>query len=49
MKLKRKELEKISINGVDIFLNYVGKEPFGYPEFRSLIEAIKMKVLNKKD
>ncbi|EHP71197.1 hypothetical protein MetMK1DRAFT_00001550 [Metallosphaera yellowstonensis MK1] len=49
VKLKRKELEKISINWDDIFLNYVGKEPFGYPEFRSLIEAIKMKVLNKKD
>jgi len=49
VKSKRKELEKISVNWDDRFLNYVGREPFGYPEFKSLIEAIKMKVLNKKN
>ncbi|MFP3190137.1 MAG: glycosyltransferase family 2 protein [Thermoproteota archaeon] len=48
IRLKRRELKKISVNWDDRFLNYIGKEPFGYPEFRSLIEAVKVKVLNNK-
>jgi hypothetical protein len=48
IRVKRRELKKISVNWDDRFLNYIGKEPFGYPEFRSLIEAVKVKVLNNK-
>ena len=49
VKSKREELKKISVNWDDVFLDHVGREPFGYPEFRSLIEAVKIKFLNKKD
>ncbi|ARM74641.1 glycosyltransferase family 2 protein [Acidianus manzaensis] len=41
---KRKEIEKISKNYDDRFFNYLGKDPFGYVEFRSVIEGIKYKM-----
>jgi GT2 family glycosyltransferase len=45
---KRREIRKLTVNNDDRFLNYLGREPFGYPEFRSILDAIKAKLGRSK-
>lgn len=46
VRKKRKEIERLTVDRSDRFINHVGKEPFGYPEFRSVLEAIRLRLMN---
>ncbi|WP_054846375.1 glycosyltransferase family 2 protein [Sulfuracidifex tepidarius] len=45
---KRSEVRKITVSNEDRFLNYLGKDPFGFMEIRSIIEGIKYRLLSKE-